>query len=99
MRQWFFSGTFQEVYLFMTVILSCSVFSDEVIQFTAITWIREFVALSGRTMLSFSANILTAILPCVSYDQSKQRILSNSEKCDRFIFYCIVKKHITNYSE
>eukprot|EP00795_Rhopilema_esculentum_P001341 gene1341-15741_t len=47
---------------------------DEVIQFTAITWIREFVALSGRTMLAFSANILTAVLPCVSYDQSKQHI-------------------------
>eukprot|EP00794_Sanderia_malayensis_P019211 gene19211-21135_t len=46
---------------------------DEVIQFTAITWLREFVALSGRTMLAFSAGILTAILPCVSYDQSKLR--------------------------
>lgn len=47
---------------------------DEIIQFTAITWLKEFVALSGRTMLPFSALILSSILPCVSYDQPKQHI-------------------------
>ena len=47
---------------------------DELIQFTAITWLKEFVALSGRTMLPFCALILGSILPCVSYDQPKQHI-------------------------
>ena len=52
-----------------------SFFADEVIQFTAITWLREFITLSGRTMLPFNAGILKAILPCMAYDQDKQNIL------------------------
>lgn len=51
------------------------IFADEVIQFTAITWLREFITLSGRTMLPFNAGILKAILPCMAYDQDKQNIL------------------------
>ncbi|XP_065676079.1 protein VAC14 homolog isoform X2 [Hydra vulgaris] len=47
---------------------------DEVIQYTAITWLKEFVALSGRTMLPFCALILSSILPCVSFDANKQHI-------------------------
>ncbi|XP_020613432.1 protein VAC14 homolog [Orbicella faveolata] len=47
---------------------------DEVIQFTAITWLREFITLSGRTMLPFNAGILKAILPCMAYEQDKQNI-------------------------
>jgi len=50
-------------------------FSDEVIQFTAITWLREFITLSGRTTLPFNAGILKAILPCMAYEQDKQNIL------------------------
>ena len=49
--------------------------SDDVIQFTAITWLREFIILSGRTMLPFIAGILKSILPCMAYDQDKQNIL------------------------
>ena len=48
---------------------------DDVIQFTAITWLREFIILSGRTMLPFNASILKAILPCMAYEQDKQNIL------------------------
>ena len=49
--------------------------SDDVIQFTAITWLREFITLSGRTMLPFIAGILKSILPCMAYEQDKQNIL------------------------
>ena len=49
--------------------------TDDVIQFTAITWLREFITLSGRTMLPFYAGILKAILPCMSFDQDKRNIL------------------------
>lgn len=48
--------------------------SDDVIQFTAITWLREFITLSGRTMLPFIAGILKSILPCMAYEQDKQNI-------------------------
>ncbi|EDO30641.1 predicted protein [Nematostella vectensis] len=47
---------------------------DEVIQFTALSWLKEFITLSGRTMLPFCAAVIKAVLPCVSYDQDKQNI-------------------------
>jgi vacuole morphology and inheritance protein 14 len=49
------------------------------IQFTAITWIKEFVQLSGRTMLPFASGILTAVLPCLAYESdSKRSILARN---------------------
>lgn len=52
----------------VNIVIFHSSTSDEIIQFTAIIWLREFITLSGRTMIPFCANILTAVLPCVSYE-------------------------------
>lgn len=42
---------------------------DDLVQFTAITWLKEFVSLAGSTnVLQFSAGILSAILPCLAQD-------------------------------
>lgn len=47
---------------------------DDLIQYTAITWLKEFVILSGRTMLPHMAGILNAILPCLSYtDEARKK--------------------------
>ena len=50
---------------------------DEIIQFTAILWLREFLTLAGRAMIPFCGNILMAVLPCVSYEHCKFSILSS----------------------
>lgn len=42
---------------------------NELIQFTAIDWIREFVQLSGANMLEHASGIFTAILPCLAYEK------------------------------
>ncbi|XP_066591996.1 protein VAC14 homolog [Prorops nasuta] len=42
--------------------------TDELLQLTAITWIKEFIHLSGPLMLPSMSSILTAILPCLAYD-------------------------------
>ena len=47
--------------------------TDEILQFTAITWIREFVQLSGDAMLPYVSGILTAILPCLAYDGDSRK--------------------------
>ncbi|KAG1705081.1 Protein VAC14 [Nymphon striatum] len=46
---------------------------DELLQFTAITWIKEFVHLSGRTMLPFTSGILMSVLPCMAYDDENRK--------------------------
>lgn len=40
--------------------------SDDVISYTAINWLREFVQLAGRAMLPFLSGILQAILPSLA---------------------------------
>lgn len=42
--------------------------TDELLQLTAITWIKEFVHLSGPLMLPYMSGILVAVLPCLAYD-------------------------------
>lgn len=48
---------------------------DDLIQLSAICWMREFIQLAGRVMLPYSSGILTAVLPCLSYDDRKKSIL------------------------
>lgn len=57
---------------------------DDLIQLTAMCWMREFIQLAGRVMLPYSSGILTAVLPCLSYDDRKKSILvtpSRSHSC------------------
>ncbi|PVD20795.1 hypothetical protein C0Q70_18956 [Pomacea canaliculata] len=54
--------------------------ADDLIQYTAITWLKEFVILSGRTMLPHMAGILNAILPCLSYtDEARKKVKEAAE--------------------
>lgn len=47
--------------------------ANDVIQLTAMTWMREFIQLAGRAVLPYSG-ILTAVLLCLPYDDCKKSI-------------------------
>ncbi|XP_046483958.1 protein VAC14 homolog [Neodiprion pinetum] len=47
--------------------------SDELLQLTAITWIKEFIQLSGPAMLPYMSGIFTAVLPCLAYDGDNRK--------------------------
>ncbi|CAO2609946.1 Protein VAC14 homolog [Lemmus lemmus] len=53
--------------------------TDDLIQLTAMCWMREFIQLAGRVMLPYSSGILTAVLPCLAYDDRKKSILYSGE--------------------
>ena len=55
----------------VNIVVIHSTSTDEIIQFTAVLWLREFLSLSGRAMIPYCANILSAVLPCVSYEHCK----------------------------
>nr|XP_033799245.1 protein VAC14 homolog isoform X2 [Geotrypetes seraphini] len=57
--------------------------SDDLIQLTAMSWMREFIQLAGRVMLPYSSGILTAVLPCLSYDDRKKSIKEVSNVCNQ----------------
>ncbi|KAF5450330.1 hypothetical protein F2P56_030690 [Juglans regia] len=49
---------------------------DEFTRLTAITWINEFVKLGGDQLVPYYANILGAILPCISDKEEKIRVVA-----------------------
>jgi vacuole morphology and inheritance protein 14 len=49
---------------------------DEFTRLTAITWINEFVKLGGDQLVRYYADILGAILPCISDKEEKIRVVS-----------------------
>ncbi|MPC44386.1 Protein VAC14 [Portunus trituberculatus] len=52
----------------INIVIAHAQSSDPVVQMIALTWINEFVKLSGRVMLPHTSGILTAILPCLALD-------------------------------
>ncbi|ESQ33147.1 hypothetical protein EUTSA_v10003708mg [Eutrema salsugineum] len=49
---------------------------DEFTRYTAITWINEFVKLGGDQLVRYYADILGAILPCISDKEEKIRVVA-----------------------
>ncbi|XP_051144677.1 protein VAC14 homolog [Andrographis paniculata] len=49
---------------------------DEFTRLTAITWINEFVKLGGEQLVPHYADILSAILPCISDKEEKIRVVA-----------------------
>ncbi|KAL7110777.1 hypothetical protein ACP275_05G047700 [Erythranthe tilingii] len=49
---------------------------DEFTRLTAITWINEFVKLGGDQLVPHYADILVAILPCISDKEEKIRVVA-----------------------
>ncbi|XP_010554404.1 PREDICTED: protein VAC14 homolog [Tarenaya hassleriana] len=49
---------------------------DEFTRLTAITWINEFVKLGGDQLVHYYADILGAILPCISDKEEKIRVVA-----------------------
>ncbi|CAL5215232.1 unnamed protein product [Lathyrus oleraceus] len=49
---------------------------DEFTRLTALTWINEFVKLSGDQLVPYYADILGAILPCISDKEEKIRVVA-----------------------
>lgn len=56
--------------------------TNDLIQLTAMTWMREFIQLAGRVMLPYSSGILTAVLPCLSYDDRKKNTKEAASACN-----------------
>jgi len=52
--------------------------TDELLQLTAITWIKEFVYLSGPLMLPYMSGILVAVLPCLAYDGDTRKSIKET---------------------
>ncbi|MBN3274570.1 VAC14 protein, partial [Polyodon spathula] len=56
--------------------------TNDLIQLTAMLWMREFIQLAGRVVLPYSSGILTAVLPCLSYDDRKKSTKEAANACN-----------------
>ncbi|NXP93054.1 VAC14 protein, partial [Passerina amoena] len=70
------------------LLVSC--LADELIQLTAMCWMREFIQLAGRVMLPYSSGILTAVLPCLSYDDRKKNIKEVANVCNQSLMKLVI---------
>ncbi|KAG8437286.1 hypothetical protein GDO86_008114 [Hymenochirus boettgeri] len=66
--------------------------TDDLIQLTAMTWMREFLQLACRVMLPYSSGILTAVLPCLSYDDRKKNIKEVANVCNQSLMKLITSE-------
>lgn len=63
--------------------------TNDLIQLTAMTWMREFIQLAGRIMLPYSSGILTAVLPGLSYDDRKKSTKEAASACNHSLMKLI----------
>ncbi|KFM68961.1 Protein VAC14-like protein, partial [Stegodyphus mimosarum] len=54
--------------------------TEDLVQFTALTWLKEFVRLAGCTLLPYSSGILTAVLPNLAQDTENRRNIVETAK-------------------
>ncbi|XP_053970535.1 protein VAC14 homolog [Hylaeus volcanicus] len=77
--------------------------TDELLQLTAITWIKEFVQLSGPLMLPYMSGILIAVLPCLAYDgDTRKSIKETATQVNINLMKLITMEntqHVNNVSE
>lgn len=67
---------------------------DELLQLTAITWMDEFVRLSGPELLPYTSGIFTAILPCLSYDgDTRKTIKEPATRVNNSLLKLIIPKN------
>ncbi|XP_054278723.1 protein VAC14 homolog isoform X2 [Macrosteles quadrilineatus] len=64
----------------INILISHSQATDDLVQFTAITWIKEFVQLAGKEMLPFTSGIMMAILPCLAFDTDARKNIKDTAK-------------------
>ena len=69
--------------------------SNVQLQMMSITWIREFVSLAGGRMLPFTSGILTAVLPCLAYDDEEHRTVREISKAVNTAQMNLVKSETT----
>ncbi|RZF41457.1 hypothetical protein LSTR_LSTR000171 [Laodelphax striatellus] len=64
----------------INILINHSQVSDELLQYTAIVWIKEFVQLSKQEMLPYTSGILMAIFPCLSYENDSRKNIKETAK-------------------
>ncbi|XP_055612874.1 protein VAC14 homolog [Uranotaenia lowii] len=63
----------------MNVLIIHAQSSNQLVQYTAIAWIKEFVVLAGGNVMGFASGIFIAILPCLAFESdSKKHIKDNA---------------------
>ncbi|KAM6973512.1 protein VAC14 homolog [Aplochiton taeniatus] len=66
--------------------------TNDLIQLTAMTWMREFIQLAGRVVLPYSSGILTAVLPCLSYDDRKKSTKEAASACNHSLMKLVTQE-------
>ncbi|OXA63462.1 Protein VAC14 [Folsomia candida] len=79
----------------INILIAHSQSKDELLQLMAVTWIKEFVSLAGTDMVPYGSGILSAVLPCLAYEDDNRK---NIRETGKAVNYSLMKL-ITNFNE
>ncbi|XP_042146716.1 protein VAC14 homolog isoform X2 [Ixodes scapularis] len=65
---------------------------EELVQYTAINWMKEFVTLSGRTLIPHASGILEAVLPTLSYDDNRRNIRETARAVNQRLMQLVTQE-------
>ncbi|CAF2317046.1 unnamed protein product [Rotaria sp. Silwood2] len=82
------------------ILIQNSQSSDDLIQYTALYWLREFLNMSKchQVLLPHSAGLLSAVLPCFSYDDDSRQNIRETAKEINSILRQLIKNESTSKS-
>uniref|UniRef100_A0A914W468 Protein VAC14 homolog n=1 Tax=Plectus sambesii TaxID=2011161 RepID=A0A914W468_9BILA len=59
--------------LMVNVLIFHAQSTDDLVRFTALVWLQEFLTIGGVKMLPFASGYMTALLPCLNYPADEHR--------------------------
>lgn len=83
------------------ILIQNSQASDDLIQYTALHWLREFLNMSSchQVLLPHSAGLLSAVLPCYSYDDDSRQNIRETAKEINSVLRQLIKNENTKSTE
>ncbi|XP_064466584.1 protein VAC14 homolog [Ornithodoros turicata] len=83
----------------IVILINHSHSPEEMVQYTAITWMKEFVNLAGCKLLPHASGILEAVLPALAYDDSRKNIRETAKAVNHSLMQLVTLEDDNNVAE
>lgn len=74
----------------VNVLVAHSQSEDKQVCFTALHWLKEFLELANRELLSLTSNMLLAFLPCISLDLDHKEVKAEAQAANNLLMGLIL---------
>ena len=75
----------------VNVLVAHSQSEDKQVCFIALHWLKEFLELAGRELLTLTSNMLLAFLPCVALDFEHKEVKAEAQAANNLLMGLILE--------